>query len=172
MSENHESSQKLTIEQENAIDLLVQGLSDREVAEKVNVSRETVTRWRNENPHFQAELNRKRKEIWGAAQSRLRALVMDAVQTLENEVKEGNWRASVEVLKAVGLYGSDLQPFGLTDPEVIMMKEAETWAKKAIEKELPSEDPQERLLDQLTEESKKIALMQKRLEELKKQNND
>ena len=62
---NHEKSQNLTIEQLNAIDLLVQGLSDREVADKVNVARETVTRWRNESAVFQAELNRKRKEIWG-----------------------------------------------------------------------------------------------------------
>lgn len=77
MSENHENSQNvtnLTIEQQNAIELLVQGISDREVAEKINFARETVTRWRNENPYFQAELNRKRQEIWGAAQDRLRAL--------------------------------------------------------------------------------------------------
>ena len=93
MLETHTNSPNVTnlsVEQLNAIDLLVQGLSDREVAEKVNVARETVTRWRNsagvavsnfpENAVFQmvicgerpacAELNKKRQFLWGAAQRR------------------------------------------------------------------------------------------------------
>ena len=40
---------------------------DRVVAEKIGVARETVSRWRNDNPYFAAELNRRRKEIWGCA---------------------------------------------------------------------------------------------------------
>ena len=76
----HESSQvdaasRLSIEQHNAIDLLIQGKPDHEVAAAVGVARETVTRWRNDHPYFAAELNRQRKALWATAQERLRALV-------------------------------------------------------------------------------------------------
>jgi transcriptional regulator with XRE-family HTH domain len=113
---HHKKRQKITIEQLNAIDLLVQGLSDREVAEKVGVARETVTRWRNENPEFRVALYQRRKEIWGNACEKLRALVTDAVNVLEREIKEeGNLRAAIEVLKAVGLYGNIEPPGSIID---------------------------------------------------------
>lgn len=164
MSESHENSQNLTIEQLNAIDLLVQGLSDREVAENVGVARETVTRWRNENPYFEAELNRKRKEIWGAAEDKLRGLVSGAVDVLETELKNGNLKAAIEVLKAVGMYGTISQPDGATDPEVIILSQAKKWAKNEMEKEPPSGD----LLDDVLGKDAKFArLVQERLSELK-----
>jgi transposase len=40
----------LTIEQRNAIDLLVTGKTDTETAEAVGVHRVTVTKWRNADP--------------------------------------------------------------------------------------------------------------------------
>ena len=63
ITESNESSQepggsRLSVEQLNAIDVLVQGRTDKETAETVGVARETVTRWRNDNPHFAAQLNR------------------------------------------------------------------------------------------------------------------
>ncbi len=39
---------QLNIEPENAIDLLIQGKSDREVAEAIGVARQTVNQWRNQ----------------------------------------------------------------------------------------------------------------------------
>jgi len=45
---------KLTPEQLNAIDLLILGKTDREVAEIVGVRRETITKW-HKNPFFSAE---------------------------------------------------------------------------------------------------------------------
>ena len=69
ITESNESSQepggsRLSVEQLNAIDVLVQGRTDQETAETVGVARETVTRWRNDNPHFAAQLNRQRRFIW------------------------------------------------------------------------------------------------------------
>lgn len=159
-------SQELTIEQRNAIDLLVQGLSDREVAEKVGVARETVTRWRNENPYFQAELNRKRKEIWGAAEDRLRALVSDAVKVLEEELKKGSLKAAIEVLKAVGLYGGVSRPSGATDPEVLMVEQARKWAMTKWAKRPPSECS---WIDDSLMESAIAKWTRERLEELKQE---
>ena len=83
ITESNESSQtlespKLSVEQLNAIDILVQGRTDQETAETIGVARETVTRWRNDNPHFAAQLNRQRRLIWGNSHDRLRALASKA----------------------------------------------------------------------------------------------
>src|SRR5437867_94222 len=51
----------LSPQQERAIDLLMQGRSDHAVAQAVNVRRQTVCDWRNHNPAFIAELNRRRQ---------------------------------------------------------------------------------------------------------------
>ena len=45
-----DKTRQLSIEQQNAIDLLVQGKSDRETAEAIGVSRQTVNNWRNNDP--------------------------------------------------------------------------------------------------------------------------
>jgi DNA-binding NarL/FixJ family response regulator len=50
----------LTIEQENAIDLLLTGKSDREVAETIGVHRMTVQQWRTAHPLFMATLAQRR----------------------------------------------------------------------------------------------------------------
>ena len=64
-----------TVEQLNAIDHLVHGATDQETAEAVGVHRVTVTRWRNYDVVFQAELNRRRREVWQVSTDRLRALL-------------------------------------------------------------------------------------------------
>ncbi|NPV81467.1 MAG: helix-turn-helix domain-containing protein [Firmicutes bacterium] len=115
-------SRQLTIEQENAIDLLLQGKSDREVAEAVGVSRQTVTEWRNRNALFVAELNRRRQEVWGGQTERLRQLVAQAVSVLEEDLQQKQdlrlrQAAAVHILRAVGLYGVNMAPKGATDPE-------------------------------------------------------
>lgn len=120
----------LSIEQQNAIDLLILGKPDREVAEEVGVSRPTVTDWRNHNEHFAAELNRRRREVWGAHTERLRTLVERAVDALEDNLDADDpslrQSAAVHVLKAVGLYGADLHPTGYTTPD----KVREEWEER------------------------------------------
>jgi len=51
---------QLKLEQDHAINLLLQGKNDREVAEAVNVSRQTVNQWRNHDSVFMGELNARR----------------------------------------------------------------------------------------------------------------
>ncbi|OUM85815.1 MAG: hypothetical protein BAA01_03325 [Bacillus thermozeamaize] len=132
-----DKSRRLSIEQENAIDLLVQGKSDREVAEAVGVARQTVTEWRNRNAVFAAELNRRRQEVWGTQVERLRQLVALAVDALEKDLKQERdaklrQLAAIHILKAVGLYGANLTPKGHIEPEDI---EAD-WREEEHMKEL------------------------------------
>jgi Helix-turn-helix of insertion element transposase len=161
----HKSAQReaLSIEQHNAIDLLVYGKPDREVAEAIGVTRETVTRWRNENPYFIAELNQKREELWRAAHDKLRGLVGKAIETLEKALDTGDMKAAVEILKAVKLYGDVGTPKGETAPELVLLQQAEIWAEQEIRRQGPPEDP---LVASLVYDGAKARLIKQRLEEL------
>ena len=119
------SGQDLSVEQENAIDLLVLGKPDREVAAAVGVGRQTVCGWRNHHPGFQAELNARRLDVWGGACDRLRALLPRALDALEAAVggEKPDWRAAAKVVELAGLdrqgHGvPNLGPYaiGPTDP--------------------------------------------------------
>lgn len=118
-----DTTRQLSLEQENAIDLLIQGKSDREVAEAVNVSRQTVNQWQNHDAVFIAALNARRYEIWGSQTERLRSLISQAVDVLDSDLSSEDLRlrqsAAVHILKAVGLYGADLKPTGETSPDAI-----------------------------------------------------
>src|SRR5262249_12268592 len=79
----------LTMPQLSAIDLLASGKTDKETAELLNLSRTCVTKWRCYSPVFQAALNRRRAEIWGAAADRLRSLIPQALDVLAAALSSG-----------------------------------------------------------------------------------
>ena len=78
--------QELSIEQQNAIDILIQGASDREAAELCGVARQTVNTWRNQNTAFIAALNQRRLDVWNSQTDKLRALVSAAVDVLKADL--------------------------------------------------------------------------------------
>jgi hypothetical protein len=127
----HKTSQspaykRLSPEQENAIDLLILGKPDREVAELAGVTRETVWHWRHEHPVFMATLERRRAEVWRQPQERLRSLLSKAVENLGQAVESGDLKASIELLKAVGMYGDGtMNAIGEQDPEKLIRQQAE-----------------------------------------------
>ncbi len=96
---------ELSLAQLNALDLLIVGKTDREVADAVGVTRQTVHGWRQAHPWFQAELNQRRQELWGVAVDQLRALLPRAVAVLAQELERGDTRAkvAVEILRLAGL---------------------------------------------------------------------
>lgn len=118
---------KLTPEQLNAIDLLILGKTDREVAEAVGVRRETVTKW-HKNPFFSAELSIRREELWAEAKLRLKSLVYEAVNVLTSGLSSTDEKvaiaAAVHILKTVGLYGEAKQDFGPDTPEEVVWRQA------------------------------------------------
>ncbi len=118
---------KLTPEQLNAIDLLILGKTDREVAETIGVRRETVTKW-HKNPFFSAELSIRREELWVDAKLRLKSLVHEAVDVLTRGLSSTDEKvaitSAVHVLKTVGLYGEVKQDFGPDTPEETVWRQA------------------------------------------------
>lgn len=96
---------ELSIQQLNAIDLLVTGQTDAEAADAVGVTRQTVNGWRHRDPWFQAALNRRRQEMWGSAVDALRALLPRAVAVLARTLNgpEDNPTVALAVLRLAGL---------------------------------------------------------------------
>jgi hypothetical protein len=97
----------MTPEQEAAADLIAVGKTDAEVASAVGCHWVTVTRWRLRDPVFQAGVNRRRREVFGASLDRLRALVPKALDVLENRLESGSEKAALALLRLSGL---DLMP--------------------------------------------------------------
>src|SRR5262245_4160830 len=112
-----------TLPQLSAIDLLVSGKNDKETAELLGLSRTAVTKWRLYDPVFQAALNQRRAEVWGAGIDRLRSLIPKALAALAEEVESkespNRLKAAVEVLKLAQL-PSGAAGIGSTDAEEIV----------------------------------------------------
>ena len=123
---------KLTPEQLNAIDLLIFGKTDKEVAESIGVGRNTISKW-YKNAFFIAELNARREGLWKDAKLRLKSLAHEAVDVLSNGLHSSDEKvaitSAVHILKTVGLYGEVKESFGPTTPEKAI------WDERA-EKEL------------------------------------
>jgi hypothetical protein len=107
-----DKTRQLSIEQANALEHLLQGQSDRAVAEAVGVARQTIWEWRNHDPLFIAELNRQRSEMWGEARERLKSLANRALDVVELHLDSDDPKASLAAAKYV-LQGTRL--LGETD---------------------------------------------------------
>jgi hypothetical protein len=112
-----------TLAQLSAIDLLASGKTDKETAELLNLSRTCITKWRLYDPVFQAALNRRRAEVWGAGIDRLRSLIPKALDALADELQRpdspNRFKAASEILRLAQLPGDALR-IGPTDPEDIV----------------------------------------------------
>ncbi len=125
---------QLSQEQMNATEHLLQGKSDRAVAEAVGVSRQTVWEWRNHDPLFIAELNRQRSEMWYEARERLKSLTNRALDVVELQLGSGDPKASLAaakyVLQGTRLLGdTDLPKGGPTTPEAVIMEKLRSEAR-------------------------------------------
>jgi transposase len=129
-----DKTRQLSIEQQNAIDHLLQGKSDRAVAETVGVSRQTVWEWRNHDPIFIAELNRQRVELWSEARHRLKSLANRALDVVETHLDSDDPKAALAaakyVLQGTQLLGeTELHISGPTTPEDVILEDLRKEAR-------------------------------------------
>jgi len=71
-----------------AIELLMAGKNLTAVASQVGVCRKTVSQWRNQDPEFIAELNRRRHAHYSDIGDKLRALLDPAVDVLAEQLSD------------------------------------------------------------------------------------
>ena len=113
-------SDRLTPQQEEAINLILAGQNDGDVAEIIGKSRSTVNVWRNHDPLFIATLNDRRQQIWGGQLNRLNTLASEAVDALQDGLHDSDIKvrlaAAVHILKATSVYGATPHGTEETDP--------------------------------------------------------
>ena len=103
----HPRQYSLTLAQRRAIELLLRGRNDREVAEELGVGRSTVARWRLRDPKFQLALDRRRAAIWPTANDLVRSLLPTALASMEEQLRVGpnRGRLTLDFVTRAGLLG-------------------------------------------------------------------
>ena len=142
----NDKTRQLSIEQANALEHLLQGQSDRAVAEVVGVARQTIWEWRNHDPLFIAELNRQRSELWMEAHQRLKSLANRALDVvvlhLDSDDPKASLAAAKYVLQGTRLLGeSDLPKGGPTTPEGVIMARLRSEARMELVAQGKGQDP-------------------------------
>ena len=79
------SRNELSERQKTAVELLLRGMSDIEVATQIGVDRGTVFRWRG-NVAFQRELERQRRAMWERSASEIQSMVGPALEILRKQL--------------------------------------------------------------------------------------
>lgn len=137
MAKTDKIRQALSIEQENAVEILLQGRSDRSVADAVGVSRQTIWEWRNRNPVFIAELNKRRSEMWREARERLKSLANRSLDTVEQQLGSEDPKIALSAAKYVlagnRLMGeTDLPTGGLKNPRAVLFEKLKRDAEEEV----------------------------------------
>lgn len=88
---------KLSPKQMAAMHLLLQGMSDSQVAQRLATARQTIFRWRTGNEAFVAELNLRRAGIWQQTADRLGAMVTPALDLLQRNLSDAQTMADARI---------------------------------------------------------------------------
>jgi hypothetical protein len=112
----HTLEKSLSAKKRLAIQLLVFGHSDQDVADKIGVNRTTINRWRLYHPTFQTELNRQRQSLWLNQADRLRSMISAALNILQSHLASQSERASFRAAVSIIRLAARLShPSGPTD---------------------------------------------------------
>ena len=90
-----------------AIPLVAQGVSGKNVAKKIQVTEETVSRWKK-LPEFQAEVNALLKECREETQHKLRSLVNTALEVIKDELENKNSDQQITIADLSGVAIQDI----------------------------------------------------------------
>jgi hypothetical protein len=151
----------LSAAQELAIASLVSGATDQEAANAAAVTRETVSRWKNRDPHFQAELNRRQKSIWEGHKMKLLGVVSAAIETIKEAVKNNPAIALKLLEKCQGLNEIE-PPTGPTSAEEILLAMARELAEQERASKRQEESKGEFFITDPFEDARELAPMIKR----------
>lgn len=128
----------LSPKQLQAIQEIIKGKTDSEVAREVGVSRKTINHWRNDNPFFQAELNVCREEAFRAFVSNYQQLFEESFKTVKNAIAGGDVKTAkwfIEQLGPISAIKNRIQleePSGQKDPNVILKVRARQLAEMRV----------------------------------------
>lgn len=123
--------QQLNTKQQKAIDLLLKGKTDAEVAIAVGVGRDTVNRWRNHNPELIAVLDEQRNRLEEDPTVRLSRLYSWSLEIIESALAKADVAAALTVVQALAaLETIHTQSNREATPKLTLLDRAECWDKK------------------------------------------
>jgi hypothetical protein len=154
VTESHKKS-PLSPAQKLAIFSLASGARDEEAARTAKVSRETVSRWKNRNPHFQAALNKLQLQVWEGHQTKLLSVVSDAIETIKEAVKKNPSIAMKILEKCRGLNEIE-PPTGPTTVDGILRRVALKRAQEELTEMRRKEGTEQLLFANHFEEARQL----------------
>ena len=92
---------KLTQLQQDAMEMVLLGWQNEDIAEKLGVSRHTIMRWMNKNADFIAELRYRREQLWAEHRLQLFNLIHRALNVVESQLLDGD--KNLRMKAALGL---------------------------------------------------------------------
>ena len=96
----------LSPEQEQAINLLLTGATDTSIATRLKIGRSTLYRWQRSHVGFYTELNRRRQALRAAGLDAARSLVPRALETVRDQIVNGNGQLALALLDKAGIFGT------------------------------------------------------------------
>lgn len=107
MSQNATET-NLSPNQIKAIELLLTGKSNNDIAFELGIDRSTLYRWKQE-PEFIVEMNKQINEYTEQARISTSFLLSEAIETLAKSVKD-NPKIALEIIKGMGLLAGNVSP--------------------------------------------------------------
>lgn len=101
VAQNYSNWKKLTTKQIKAIELLIMGKHNGEVAQCVGVRRETVWRWQNQDSDFIAVFNQCNAQRTQTLTARFNGLFLHALDLLEEAIKQGDANTALALVQAL-----------------------------------------------------------------------
>ena len=117
--------------QDLAIDVLASGGTTDAAAEAADVTRQTVSKWRNHHPGFKAALNVRRRDLNQERADRIRDLDAQALATVATAIDNGD-AAALAWVKTRQLHTVNVDAVGSIDAKAIIDKRA-TVVRKSPE---------------------------------------
>lgn len=97
-SKSHQSNAIiLEPKQEKALEYMLAGISDSEIAKKLNVTRQTVNYWRNQDLDFIYELQMRRNQLWESYRDEISDLYKLAVEEIKKSMKSKDPKIRLQV---------------------------------------------------------------------------
>jgi transposase len=91
----------LSVKQELAVELILCGMNDGEIAKRAGVSRQTINTWRNHNEDFRMLLAGRREAARERHRDELSGLVSEAVGVMREAMLEGDLLTRLRAVQAL-----------------------------------------------------------------------
>ena len=111
---------EITPAQQTAIELMLQGIKQTDIAEQIDVAAETISRWKLDS-NFVAALNGARLARWESTQAALDNLAEQAIDSLTELLQSDDSKVRIESLKLYFNIAKLGEPYGNLNVEKVQM---------------------------------------------------